>query len=159
MKSLIKFLCIGVLIFSFSCKQATEEPAAGEAVVEVVVEAPATSSEQTKAVLTHHLEAFGANDLVAIMADYTEESILVTPDSTYTGLAAIESLFTGLFPIFPTEGTTLEMDNMVIDNELAYILWHADTPAMDVPIGTDTFIIVDGKIQKQTFAGLLNPKE
>lgn len=48
---------------------------------------------------------------------------------------------------------------MVIDNELAFIVWNGDSPVFDVPFATDTFVIVDGKIQKQTFAGVLNPKE
>lgn len=159
MKNLFKIIILGTLIFSFSCKESSDQNANKEAVVEIEVTEPAISSERTKAVLEHHLKAFGENDLAGIMDDYTAESILVTPDSTYSGLESIESLFVELFTAFPTEGTVLEMDNMVIQDELAYILWHADTPALDVPLGTDTFIIVDGKIIKQTFAGVLNPKE
>ncbi len=159
MKNLFKIIILGALIFNFSCKEAADQNTAEGAEVETVIAEPAISSEQTKVVLEHHLKAFGENDLAGVMADYTAESILVTPDSTYIGLESIESLFAGLLPAFPTEGTVLEIDNMFIQDELAYILWHADTPALDVPLGTDTFIIVDGKILKQTFAGVLNPKE
>ena len=159
MKTLFKSLILLTLIFSFSCKETSDQNANEEAVAEVEVIAPVISSEQTKAVLEHHLKAFGENDLAGIMEDYAAESILVSPDSTYIGLESIESLFAGMFPAFPTEGTVMEMDNMVIQDELAYILWHADTPALDVPFATDTFIIVDGKIMKQTFAGVINPKE
>lgn len=159
MKHFIKLLFLSVLVVNFCCKQAAEEPVAEEAVAEAVEEAPAISSDTTKEVLVRHLEAFGANDLAGIMADYAEEAILVTPDSTYTGQAAIEGLFTGLFPAFPTGETTINLDKMVIDNELAFIVWNGDSPVFDVPFATDTFVIVDGKIQKQTFAGVLNPKE
>ena len=62
-----------------------------------------------------------------------------------------------MFPAFPSEGTVLEIDRMVIENELAYIVWHAKTPTVEVPLGTDTFIIEDGKIKLQTFAGVINP--
>lgn len=158
MKTLFKICILGFVIISFSCKQTGEQNSSEETTIETEAAVAASNSEQTKAVLEHHLKAFGENNLTEIMVDYMTESILVTPDSTYTGLAAIEGLFTGLFTLFPTEGTTLEMDNMVIQDDLAYILWHADTPVVNVPIGTDTFIIVDGKIVKQTFAGLINPK-
>lgn len=159
MKTLFKSLILLTLIFSFSCKESSDQNANEEAIAEIEVIEPAISSEQTKTVLEHHLKAFGENDLAGIMADYTAESVVVTPDSTYTGLEPIENLFVELFTAFPTEGTVMEIDNMVIQDELAYILWHADTPALDVPFATDTFIIVDGKIMKQTFAGVINPKE
>lgn len=110
MKHFIKLLFLSVLVVNFCCKQAAEEPVAEEAVAEAVEEAPAISSDTTKEVLVRHLEAFGANDLAGIMADYAEEAILVTPDSTYTGQAAIEGLFTGLFPAFPTGETTINLD-------------------------------------------------
>lgn len=103
------------------------------------------SSETTMEVLNHHLNAFGQNDLEAILSDYTDDSIIVTPDSTFKGLEQIRSFFTGLLPSFPTEGTTFEMDKMVVENELAYIIWHATTPSVEVSFGTDTFIIEDGK--------------
>jgi hypothetical protein len=159
MKLLLKSLILVTLIFSFSCKETTEQKATEEVVEEAVVAEPAISSEKTQAVLIHHLETFGANDLAGVVSDYTTESVVVTPDSTYTGLEQIEGFFAGLFPAFPTEGTTINLDKMVVDNELAYIIWHGESPVFDVPFATDTFIIVDGKIIKQTFAGVLNPKE
>jgi hypothetical protein len=160
MKYFLKFLFLGVLVINLGCKQqSAEEPSAEEAVAEVEEAAPVISSDTTKDVLVRHLEAFGANDLSGIMADYAEGAVLVTPDSTYTGQAAIEGLFTGLFPAFPAGETIINLDKMVIDNELAFIVWNGDTPVFNVPFATDTFVIVDGKIQKQTFAGVLNPKE
>ncbi len=128
-----------------------EEPA--------VAAEPSRSSDKTKEVLERHLNAFVQNDLEAIVADYTDESIIMTPDSTYKGLEQISAFFSGLLPSFPTEGTSLEVDKMVIENELAYIIWHAATPTLEIPFGTDTFIVEEGKIQRQTFAGVINPVE
>jgi len=39
---------------------------------------------------------------------------------------------------------------------MVYIVWHAKTPRLEVPIGSDTFVIKDGKIYQQTFVGQLN---
>lgn len=115
------------------------------------------SSEKTQEVLDHHLTAIGQNDLDAIVSDYTEESVITTPDGSYKGLDQIRGFFTEILKSFPSEGTTLEMKKMTVDNELAYITWNATTPTLKVPFGTDTFIIKGGKIQRQTFAGVLNP--
>jgi hypothetical protein len=37
-----------------------------------------------------------------------------------------------------------------------YLVWKAKTPSLHVPMGSDTFIIKDGKISQQTFVGQLN---
>lgn len=44
-------------------------------------------------VLTHHLIAFGNNDLDEIMKDYAEASVVMTPNGTVKGLAAIRKFF------------------------------------------------------------------
>jgi hypothetical protein len=50
------------------------------------------------------------------------------------------------------------MRRQEVHGEIAYIVWKADTPSLDVPLGTDTFVVRDGKIVVQTFAGQLIPK-
>ena len=119
----------------------------------------ATATEESQAVLDHHLAAVLENNLQAILEDYSEASIIVTPDSTYRGLAQIGSFFQAVLPSFPTEGTTIEMDRVFVEDNIAYILWHATSPTLTVPFGTDTFIIEDGKIKIQTFAAVMNPVE
>lgn len=116
----------------------------------------AISSEETKRVLDHHLTSFGQNNLEEIMADYAEDAVVVTPSGTYKGLKEIEAFFIELIPSFPTEGTSFGLDKEVINDELAHTVWHAKTPSLDIPFGTDTFIIKGGKIEKQTFAGVIN---
>jgi len=149
---------IGSSLFAFSCTAPVENNEESSQAEEVSSEL-VIDQETTQAVLDHHLGAFGANDLNAIMEDYTDEATLITPDSTFHGKEQIRNFFEGLFPSFPSEGTAFIMDKAVVDNEVAYILWHATTPTIEVPLGTDTFIILDGKIKIQTFAGVINPIE
>jgi hypothetical protein len=115
---------------------------------------PLISEEKTKEVLEHHDKAFRANDLDAIMADYTEESVLVIPDGTFKGLAEIRKNFEQAFAAFPKDSTTSTVNKMVVVKDLGYILWQAKTPKFEVQYGTDTFIVQDGKIVRQTFAGV-----
>jgi hypothetical protein len=111
----------------------------------------------TKQVLDHHLETFMGNDLEGVMADYTEESILVTPDRTFTGLTEIRENFVGAFQALPNPGTTMNVVKSVVNKDVAYIVWTAITPTLNFKYATDTFIIHDGKILRQTYAGDVVP--
>jgi ketosteroid isomerase-like protein len=111
--------------------------------------------EVTKTLLTHHLSSFQDNDLEAVVSDYTDESILMTTDATYTGREAIRGFFAKLIPQFPKQETRFELDKMIINGEVVFIVWHATTPTLKVPLGSDTFVVKDGKIHRQTFVGQL----
>ena len=111
----------------------------------------------TKKVLDHHLKTFQANDLEGVMADYVEESILITPDRTYTGLAEIRENFVQAYKALPSNGTTMTVTKSVVSKNVAYIVWKAITPTVEFEYATDTFIIVDGKIVSQTYAGVVVP--
>ena len=115
-----------------------------------------TADEISKEVVTHHLNSFLDNNLEAVMSDYTNESVLITRDTTYTGLEEISVFFVGLSMHFPQQKSNLVLDKVVANDDLVYIVWHANTPSLQVPIGSDTFIIKDGKIYQQTFVGQLD---
>jgi predicted SnoaL-like aldol condensation-catalyzing enzyme len=115
--------------------------------------AQAGESPATRTLLQRHLSAFLDNDLETVLSDYTDESTLVTADATYTGRQAIRGFFARLIPLFPRQQSRLDLDRMVVDGELAFIVWHATTPAVKVTLGTDTFVLKDGKIHRQTFVG------
>jgi len=113
----------------------------------------------TDAVLDHHLEAFAEQDLDETMTDYVEESVVVTNMGVFRGLEEIEGLFAGLFEEFSQEGTTLEVDDTIVEGDFAYLLWHAETPDSVYEFCTDTFYIPDGTIDFQTFAGQVESKD
>ena len=123
---------------------------------------PATTSsavineEQTRKVLQHHWEAFQANELEATMADYTEQSILVTPDKTYHGLAEIRANFVAAFGAFTKGSASLKLNKTVVTRDIGYIIWEATTPKFNLTFATDTFIIQNGKIISQTYAGVVD---
>ncbi len=114
--------------------------------------------ESTSKVLQHHWDAFKANDLEGTMQDYTEESILITPDRTFRGLNEIRENFVSAFSAFPKDSSTLELDKSVVKGDVGYIIWKANAPTFNLTFGTDTFIIRDGKIVSQTYAGVASPR-
>ena len=115
-----------------------------------------TADEISKEVVMHHLNSFLDNNLEAVMSDYTNESVLITQGATYTGLEEIRVFFVGLIMYFPKQKSNFALDKLAANNDLVYIVWHAHTPSLQVPIGSDTFILKDSKIYQQTFVGQLN---
>lgn len=111
-----------------------------------------------EAVLNHHLRATGAGDIDALMEDYTESSILMTPDSTLVGLAEIRGLFEVLITRLLPPESTIEIQRQDIQGDVAYIVWKADSPTTIFFMATDTFIVRDGKIATQTFAAQMMAK-
>ncbi len=115
--------------------------------------------ETTESILKHHLEAYIACDLPAMMEDYTEESvILVRSGRAFQGLAQIESLFQRAFAEFGAPGATFVVGSTAVHGEVALITWSGETAANTYEFGTDTFIIRGGKILVQTFASKATPK-
>jgi hypothetical protein len=106
-----------------------------------------------------HWQAFKVGDLDAIMADYAKDAVLITPEGTLKGQTQIRSLFTRIFAsMFPPDKTELNLTRQVVEGEIAYILWSGSSPYYNALLGTDTFVIRNGKIVAQTFAAQLETK-
>ncbi|MBL4761129.1 MAG: nuclear transport factor 2 family protein [Gammaproteobacteria bacterium] len=113
----------------------------------------------TQEVLNHHLEAFASGSVDDVMKDYTEESVLIVPDATLTGLDNIRAAFTGFFDgLFKPSTYNFTLDKAEISGQVAYIVWHSANQDADVLLGTDTFLIREGKISVQTFAAHIQEK-
>jgi ketosteroid isomerase-like protein len=118
-----------------------------------------TGAPTTQEVLTHHLNCVGKGDLAGTMADYTAESSFFTPDGLLRGSEAIRRFFVRLFEEFAKPGMSFEMLRQEVDGDTAYIVWKAETADNRFEVGSDTFIVQNGKIATQTFAGKITPKQ
>lgn len=112
----------------------------------------------TKAVLDHHLKCFGESDLEGILSDYAPDVVVFTPDTTFRGVDAIKPLFQAFFVEFGKPGAAFEMKRESVEGDYAYIVWAAETADNIYEIGSDTFVIRNGKIVAQSFAGKIAPK-
>ena len=108
--------------------------------------------EQTEAVLNHHLQSFGAGDVSAIMADYTENSVVVLPNGVLRGKSQIKGLFEALVTEFGKPGVIFNLTNTTLAGDIAYITWNAETPDNSYKYATDTYVVKRGKIAYQTVA-------
>ena len=112
----------------------------------------------TQQILDHHLKAFGEGDLEGILEDYTDSSLLFTPDGILRGPSEMRPLFEALFAEFAKPGASFDMKNQSVEGETAYIVWAAETADNVYELGTDTFTVRDGKIVAQSFAAKVVPK-
>jgi len=108
-----------------------------------------TSTLSTEAVLQNHLRAAKVG-VDALLADYTEQSVMITQDATYRGIEEIRRFFTGLLEALPPgffDGM-MRINREEIVGEVGYIFWNGEPI---VSQATDTFVVRDGKILLQTF--------
>ena len=150
MKILIASLLMVLLFTHCAEKKAQEATPVNES-------SAAINEESTSKVLQHHWDAFKANDLEGTMADYTDESVLITPDKTFKGLTEIRENFVFAFSLFPKDSSTLLLKKSIVKDDIRYIIWEATTPKFKLSFGTDTFVIQNGKIIRQTNAGVTAP--
>ena len=103
----------------------------------------------TQTTLDHHIQAF-SEGVDSIMGDYTDSSVLFTPDGPLVGLDQLRAFFHGFLTTSPPELLrAMTLVRTDVHGDVAYILWKAEP---FIPLATDTFVIRDGKIVSQTFA-------
>jgi len=118
-----------------------------------------TQVDTTRLILEHHLAALAAGNLDDLLSDYTDDSTLIGPEGAVQGRQPIRGFFeSGLASLFKPGTYEFTMDAMHVAGDVAYIVWHANCAAADIVLGTDTFLIRDGKIVVQTFAGKIEAK-
>ena len=106
------------------------------------------SDDQTKAVLKHHLDSFLALDFAEVLADYTDDSIVMTPTGTFRGIQELQEAMGQMAGLFTPENLSqFKMVSQDVQGEVAYVSWSMGDA---VPFGNDTFIVRDGKIAVQT---------
>ncbi len=103
---------------------------------------------QTEAVLNHHIDAFGARDLDAVVSDYTEESVIHSQLGSVKGLDQIRKFFGNFLGNITDEAMeAMEMLYTKVEDDVAFIVWRSP-PGMKM--GSDTFLIQNRKILVQT---------
>ena len=107
-------------------------------------------------VFAHHGRALATGDLDAIAADYTEDSLVITRTGAVRGKDAIAKVFAQLLEDLPSAAWDLK--TQILDGDVLYLEWAADSAANRVDDGMDTFVFRDGAIWAQTIRYTLKPK-
>ena len=113
----------------------------------------------TKEILDNHLRSFGAQDLNGVLSDYVPGTVLFTLEGPLRGVDAIKAFFQTLLAEFAKPGATFSLKHQSVEGDYGYILWTAETADNVYELGTDTFVVRDGRIVVQSFAGNITPKQ
>jgi hypothetical protein len=105
----------------------------------------------TETIVRNHLEAFleqkGVN---AIVSDYDEDARFITEDRIHRGKQEIGGFFRSFLASLPPGALDrFTLRAFRVDRDIAYITWCVGS---DISLGTDTFVVGNGKIVSQTFA-------
>jgi ketosteroid isomerase-like protein len=93
--------------------------------------------------------------LSAILDDYGDDARLLSEDATYCGKHEIEGFFQRFVAALPPHAIErFALRSLRVAGDVALITWSADP---ELPLGTDTFVVRDGKIVAQTFAMFAAP--
>lgn len=112
----------------------------------------------TKDVIDHHLKAFYERDLQGVLSDYAPGAVFFTPQGKLHGPGAIRPLFQQLLAEFSKPGAAFNMQQQYVDGDHAYIVWTAETADNVYELGTDTFVVQNGRIVAQSFTGKITRK-
>ena len=110
-----------------------------------------TETSVTEAVVNNHLQAFlEQRGVAAIVGDYDDDARFCTEDRIYRGKQEIHGFFVDFLDSLPAGSIDhFSLRSRRVDGNIAYITWNVGT---DIPLGTDTFVVYNGKIVSQTCA-------
>jgi ketosteroid isomerase-like protein len=104
------------------------------------------------------LKCFGEGDLEGILSDYAPDAVLFTSAGPLKGEGDIRPLSQAMIAEFAKPGAAFDLKQQFVEADYAYILWTAETADNVYELGTDTFVVQDGKIVAQSFASKIRPK-
>ncbi len=117
-----------------------------------------SANSTTQTIPNHHLERFAALDVPGVLADYAPDSGDDRADRRVTRCARHNATLSDLVCRVCQARRHVDLQQQVIEGDVGYIRWVAETPDNTYELGTDTFFVRHGKITVKTFAFKATPK-
>jgi len=107
-----------------------------------------TGTRTAQEVFAHHGKALAAGDLDEILADYADDSVVITAAGAARGKDGVRTVFVTLLDDLPNAAWDLK--TQIFDDDVLFLEWAADSAVNRVDDGVDTFVFRDGMIRAQT---------
>ena len=107
-------------------------------------------------IFQHHGEALMAEDLDAIVSDYADDAVFITPDGARRGKDGVREGFVKLIGDVPQ--AKWELPTQIFEDDILLLEWKAESETVKVEDGIDTFVFRDGLIRVQTVRYTMTPK-
>lgn len=105
----------------------------------------------------HHLEAVAAANLDEIVADYSDDAIIVTLAGVHRGKDGVRQAYIDLLDAVPD--AEWDVPTQIFEENILLIEWSADSAKNVIEDGVDTFVFTeDGQIRRQTLRYTPGPK-
>jgi hypothetical protein len=101
-------------------------------------------------IVAHHMAAAASGDVDALIADYADSAVVITPSGETRGTAELRKMFAGIFGGPPGSRAPLEVRQQSFTHEIGYIVWVQNEGKPEELRGSDTFLVRNGKIVVQT---------
>jgi uncharacterized protein (TIGR02246 family) len=105
-----------------------------------------------ESVFQHHLEAFAAGDIDEILKDYTDDTLVIYDDFVARGRDEIRKFFERWINEWLPPGCDFDLEQIRAVDDMVLITWTAESEKYRFEFGTDTFLVRNGKIERQTVA-------
>ncbi len=102
----------------------------------------------TEEVLASHEAALGEQNPDKISSHYAKDAVVIVNGATYRGPKEIAHIYATLIRDLPD--AVWRTDVAVIHEDVAYVEWACESAASRVEFGTDTFVVANGLITRQT---------
>jgi ketosteroid isomerase-like protein len=112
----------------------------------------------TQELIDLHVTRFGSGDLEGLVSEYHDDAVVITPFGALVGKAAVRPLLAGMLEEFSLPGVSFTLTAKIVQGDVAYLTWRAETPRTSYHLGSDTIVFRDGKIAVQTAALHATPK-
>ncbi|MDH6114495.1 ketosteroid isomerase-like protein [Kitasatospora sp. MAP12-15] len=102
-----------------------------------------------------HGKALLAEDLDALVLNFAEDAVFITPSGVKHGREGVREAFAQLFSELPHAQWDIKIATFAAD--VLFLEWSATSDRNQADQGVDTFVFRDGLIQTQTVRYLLTP--
>jgi hypothetical protein len=126
---------------------------AGAAMAGAVISQPAVADDMmAQKFAAERLSAFGSGDVAALVAQYAEGAVVVTPMGTLTDQAGIKAMMEGVIAEFSQPGTRFEAVSQTAVGDIYTLVWSGETSKNVYDFAAETYVLKNGKIAYQTVA-------
>lgn len=104
------------------------------------------------------MAAFGRGDAAALLAQYTEDAVAITPLGVLHGRAEIKGLVDSVIAEFAQPGVKFEFLSQTSEGDIVTFVWKAETAKNVYDFAAETYVLKNGLASVQTFAAKIIPK-
>lgn len=118
----------------------------------------ATDNSVAEKFAADRLAYFGAGNAEAILAQYADDAIVITPMGVLHGRAEIKGMIDGIIAEFAQPDVKFNLLSQHAEGDVVSFMWTAETGLNTYDLGAETYVLKDGLAQYQTFAAKVTPR-